>query len=240
MKQTYQNNSIINVRDIRDPIDHSLIAVTFEGVYDLRSFFNGYDTVKDEENNDVKSPASGKEWVSANTQVIYNFAGLMVYEEMVHRILLEKMGVENYSPKFLKVVQPAGLNKETNQKGKRYLFLVPVYAASNSLIKVEKVKAIVQSLHASEYVNSNGQPKKFSIVNLSPITLEEGQEAAALFHLSELVKCNSNDNEMQPSAAGGGRGEVIVNIKDEKVGQEEDNEGVKTSGSSVGKSKKAK
>ena len=44
---------------------------------------------------------------------------------MVHRILLEKMGVENYTPKFLKVVQPAGLNKETNQKGKRYLFLVP-------------------------------------------------------------------------------------------------------------------
>ena len=76
---------------------------------------------------------------------------------MVHRILLEKMGVENYAPKFLKVVQPAGLNKETNQKGKRYLFL---YAASNSLMKVEKVKAIVQSLHASEYVNSNGQPKK--------------------------------------------------------------------------------
>ena len=34
---------------------------------------------------------------------------------MAHRILLEKMGVENYSPKFLKVVQPAGLNKETNQ-----------------------------------------------------------------------------------------------------------------------------
>jgi len=47
----------------------------------------------------------------------------MVHEEMAHRILLEKMGVENYSPKFLKVVQPAGLNKETNQKGKRYLFL---------------------------------------------------------------------------------------------------------------------
>ena len=164
----------------------------------------------------------------------------MVHEEMVHRILLEKMGVENYSPKFLKVVQPAGLNKETNQKGKRYLFLVPVYAASNSLIKVEKVKAIVQSLHASEYVNSNGQPKKFAIVNLSPITLEEGQEAAALYHLSELVKCNWNDDEMQPSAAGGGREEVAVSIKDEKVGQEEDNEGVKTSGSSVGKSKKAK
>ena len=45
----------------------------------------------------------------------------MVHEAMVHRILLEKMGVENYSPKFLKVVQPAGLNKETNQKGKRLL-----------------------------------------------------------------------------------------------------------------------
>jgi hypothetical protein len=49
----------------------------------------------------------------------------MVHEEMVHRILLGKMGVENYTPKYLKVVQPAGLNKETNQKGKRYLFLVP-------------------------------------------------------------------------------------------------------------------
>ncbi len=82
---------------------------------------------------------------------------------MVHRILLGKMGVENYTPKFLKIVQPAGLNKETNQKGKRYLFL---YAASNSLMKVEKVKAIVQSLHASEYVNSNGQPKKFLGIHL--------------------------------------------------------------------------
>jgi len=46
IKQTYQNNSTTYVREIRDPIDHSLIAVTFEGVYDLRSFFNGYDTVK--------------------------------------------------------------------------------------------------------------------------------------------------------------------------------------------------
>ena len=59
VKQTYQNNSTTYVREIRDPIDHSLIAVTFEGVYDLRSFFNGYDTVKDDENNDVKSHVSG-------------------------------------------------------------------------------------------------------------------------------------------------------------------------------------
>jgi len=48
VKQTYQNNSTTYVREIRDPIDHSLIAVTFEGVYDLRSFFNGYDSVKDD------------------------------------------------------------------------------------------------------------------------------------------------------------------------------------------------
>ena len=61
IKQTYQNNSTTYVREIRDPIDHSLIAVTFEGDYDLRSFFNGYDTVKDDENNDVKSPVSGME-----------------------------------------------------------------------------------------------------------------------------------------------------------------------------------
>ncbi len=61
IKQTYQNNSTTYFREIRDPIDHSLIAVTFEGVYDLRSFFNGYDTVKDDDNNDVKSPVSGME-----------------------------------------------------------------------------------------------------------------------------------------------------------------------------------
>jgi len=61
IKQMYQNNSTTYVREIRDPIDHSLIAVTFEGVYDLRSFFNGYDTVKDDDNNDVKSPVSGME-----------------------------------------------------------------------------------------------------------------------------------------------------------------------------------
>ena len=188
----------------------------------------------------------------------------MVHEEMVHRILLEKMGVENYTPKFLKVVQPAGLNKETNQKGKRYLFLVPVYAASNSLMKVEKVKAIVQSLHASEYVNSNGQPKKFAIVNLSPITLEEGQEATALFHLSDLVKCNWEVDDIHQATAGGGNGGATVSIKEEKVGQdnqttagggiggcsvsfkeekagqEEDTEGIKTIGSAVGKSKKGK
>jgi len=163
----------------------------------------------------------------------------MVHEEMVHRILLEKLGVENYSPKFLKVVQPAGLNKETNQKGKRYLFFVPVYAASNSLMKVEKVKTIVESLHGSEYVNSNGQPKKFAIVNLSPITLEEGQEAAALFHLSELVKCNWEVDDIHQTTAGGGRG-ATASIKEEKLGQEEDNEGAKTFGSSVGKSKKGK
>jgi len=58
MKQTYQNNSTTYAREIRDSIDHSLIVVTVEGVHDLRSFFNGYDTVKDDENNDVKSPVS--------------------------------------------------------------------------------------------------------------------------------------------------------------------------------------
>ncbi len=101
----------------------------------------------------------------------------MVPQEMVHRILLGKMGVENYTPKFLKIVQPAGLNKKTNQKGKRYLFL---YAASNSLMKVEKVKAIVQSLHASEYVKSNGQPKKFLGIHLPSHLNSKGRDNTAL------------------------------------------------------------
>jgi hypothetical protein len=131
------------------------------------------------------------------------------------------------------------------------------------LTKVEKVKAIVQSLHASEYVNSNGQPKKFAIVNLSPITLEEGQEATALFHLSDLVKCNWEVDDIHQATAGGGRGATVsikeekvgqdnqttagggiggcsVSFKEEKAGQEEDTEGIKTIGLAVGKTKKGK
>ncbi len=77
IKQTYQNNSTTYVREIRDSIDHSLIAVTFEGVYDLRSFFNGYDTVKDDDNNDVKSPVSG---VESNFIQLLSNAALMVHK----------------------------------------------------------------------------------------------------------------------------------------------------------------
>jgi len=60
MKSTYDNSSITYVRDIRDPAeDNALLAVTFEGVYDLRFFFNGLQPIKDNENKDMKCPATG-------------------------------------------------------------------------------------------------------------------------------------------------------------------------------------
>ena len=111
----------------------------------------------------------------------------MIYDEKIHTLLLERMGLQNFTPKFLTVVKEAGINKATNVKGKRYLFFVPVHDGGNSFEAVEKFKATIQSLHDTEYVNENGQTRRFGIVNLPSTNLEIGQEAGAFFHISKTV-----------------------------------------------------
>jgi len=111
----------------------------------------------------------------------------MILDEKVHTLLLERMGLQNFTPKFLTVVKEAGINKATNVKGKRYLFFVPVHDGGNSVEAVEKFKATIQSLHDTEYVNENGQTRRFGIVNLPSINLEIGQEAGAFFTISKTV-----------------------------------------------------
>jgi len=111
----------------------------------------------------------------------------MIYDEKIHTLLLERMGLQNFTPKFLTVVKEAGINKATNAKGKRYLFFVPVHDEGNTDEAVEKFKATVQSLHDTEYVNENGQTRRFGIVNLPSVNLEIGQEAGAFFHISKTV-----------------------------------------------------
>ncbi len=90
--------------------------------------------------------------------------GVMIYDEKIHTLLSERMGLQNFTPKFLTVVKEAGINKATNVKGKRYLFFVPVHDGGNSFEAVEKFKATIQSLHDTEYVNENGQTQRFCII----------------------------------------------------------------------------
>ena len=111
----------------------------------------------------------------------------MIYDEKIHTLLLERMGLQKFTPKFLTVVKEAGINKATNVKGKRYLFFVPVHDGGNCVEAVEKFKVTIQSLHDTEYVNENGQSRRFGIVNLPSINLEIGQEAGAFFHISKTV-----------------------------------------------------
>jgi hypothetical protein len=58
-KGPYDNSVTTYVRDIVDPEDHTLLGVTFEGVYDLRQFFSGMSPILDNANNEKKCPVSG-------------------------------------------------------------------------------------------------------------------------------------------------------------------------------------
>ena len=148
----------------------------------------------------------------------------MLYEERIQQILLDKMGLEAFTPKFLRVVKKAGTNIQKNEPGKRYLFLVPVNDGGNTLADVEKLKAIVQSLHQTEFENEHGRNRKFSIVSLSPFTLEAGQEATAMYHLGRLAVPRVKDEtpeveEVDPVGGAGGGGPRAV-IKEERISQD--------------------
>ena len=58
-KGIYDNTTTTFVRDIKDPDDMSLLAVTFEGIYDLRMFFQGHSTILDDSGEQVKCPVTG-------------------------------------------------------------------------------------------------------------------------------------------------------------------------------------
>jgi hypothetical protein len=148
----------------------------------------------------------------------------MLYEERIQQILLDKMGLETFTPKFLRVVKKAGTNIQKNEPGKRYLFLVPVNDGGNTLADVEKLKAIVQSLHQTEFENEHGRIRKFSIISLSPFTLEAGQETTAMYHLGRLAVPRVKEEplefqEADPVGCAGGGGPRAV-IKEERISQD--------------------
>jgi hypothetical protein len=69
-KGVYDNTTTTFVRDIRDPDDMSLLAVTFEGIYDLRMFFQGHSTILDDSGEQVKCPVTG--FVAHHTKLLRN------------------------------------------------------------------------------------------------------------------------------------------------------------------------
>ncbi len=63
-------------------------------------------------------------------------------------------------------------------------------------MKVEKVKAIVQSLHASEYVNSNGQPKKFLGIHLPSHLNSKVRDNTALLRAEKLTRARTANTSL--------------------------------------------
>ena len=201
-KGVYDNTTTTFVRDIRDPDDMSLLAVTFEGIYDLRMFFQGHSTILDDSGEQVKCPVTG--FVASSCQtltILTTLTGVSVYEDMIVETLADRMGVQGFVPQFLQVFKPAGINNKTGERGKRYIFLVPVGVAGNTPEAVDDVKKLISGLHNTHYKNENGYDRKISIVTLAAQKLGSEKEAQALYHFSQVVQSKWTDSDVANHAS---------------------------------------
>ncbi len=196
-KGIYDNTTTTFVRDIRDPDDMSLLAVTFEGIYDLRMFFQGHSTILDDSGEQVKCPVTGSVASSCQTlTILTTLSGVSVYEDMIVETLADRMGVQGFIPQFLQVFKPAGINNKTGERGKRYIFLVPVGVAGNTPEAVDDVKKLINGLHNTHYKNENGYDRKIAIVTLAVQKLGSKKEAQALYHFSQVVQSKWTDSDV--------------------------------------------
>ena len=201
-KGIYDNTTTTFVRDIKDPDDMSLLAVTFEGIYDLRMFFQGHSTILDDSGEQVKCPVTG--YVASSCQtltILTTLTGVSVYEDMIVETLADRMGVQGFIPQFLQVFKPAGINNKTGERGKRYIFLVPVGVAGNTPEAVDNVKQLINGLHNTHYKNENGYDRKISIVTLAAQKLSSKKEAQALYHFSQVVQSKWTDSDVADHAS---------------------------------------
>ena len=51
--------SEVYVRELRDPLDHSLVAITIEGAYPINTFLSGANPVEEEDGTLLYVPATG-------------------------------------------------------------------------------------------------------------------------------------------------------------------------------------
>ena len=72
--------------------------------------------------------------------ILTALTGVSGYEDIIVDTLVDRMGVQGFIPQFLQVFKPAGINNKTGERGKRYIFLVPVdmqaVTVSTSKLKV--------------------------------------------------------------------------------------------------------
>ena len=111
------------------------------------------------------------------------------------------MGVQGFISQFLQVFKPAGINNKTGERGKRYIFLVPVGVAGNTPEAVDTVKQLINGLHNTHYKNENGYDRKISIVTLAAQKLGSKKEAQALYHFSQVVQSKWTDSDVADHAS---------------------------------------
>jgi hypothetical protein len=120
---------------------------------------------------------------------------------MIVETLADRMGVQGFIPQFLQVFKPAGINNKTGERGKRYIFLVPVGVAGNTPEAVDDVKKLINGLHNTHYKNENGYDRKISIVTLAAQKLGSEKEAQALYHFSQVVQSKWTDSDVANHAS---------------------------------------
>ena len=162
--------SEIYVRELRDPLDHSLVAITIEGAYPINTFLSGAHPVEEEDGTLLYVPATGLFFLSSclfiPSQLLHS--GVLLFKkDVVAQLFREAITttIEFLEPHRQPRQQPGGA------EGSRPLWYFPVDIAGNTLVMVNAVKdAVIDMDGQQDPVNSSRQ---LSVQTLSPFVVPE-------------------------------------------------------------------
>jgi hypothetical protein len=161
--------SEIFVRELRDPLDNSLLAITFEGGYPINTFLSGAHPIEENDETLFYVPATGttSPFIFLTFLTTF-FSGILLFKkDVIERLFRDGITstITFMEPHRAPRQQPGG------GEGTRPLWYFPVDVAHNTLAMVTSVKDAV--------VDMNGQQdpitpsRLLSIVTLPPFIVPE-------------------------------------------------------------------